>query len=86
MTVPLHAVAGVDEHAVHLRRIGVALGTKHLGRDHTGDAGADVLHLLHLHTERSQHGSERVGIVADRGEVVEPGEDEFHGVPLRTAR
>ena len=34
--VALDAVASVDVHAVHLRRVGVPFGAQHLGRDDTG--------------------------------------------------
>ncbi|CAB4600712.1 unannotated protein [freshwater metagenome] len=80
--VALDAVAGVDPHPVHLGRVGMALRAEHAGRDHAVDRGAGVEDLLHLHPERGHASRERLRIDAGGcepgGEVVEPGEDEFH--------
>ena len=45
------AVAGVDEHAVDLGRVGVALGAQHAGGDDAGHGRADDVDLLDRHAE-----------------------------------
>jgi len=56
--VAFGAVTGIHPHAVHLRRIGVALRSQHLRHDDTGDRRADDFHRFHLHAERGHQVAE----------------------------
>lgn len=84
--VPLDPVAGIDEDPMHLRRAGMALGAQHAGGDDTGDGTADTGNVFHREAEVGDELGDGIHIVAHGREVVEPGMNDLHWWPLRTAR
>jgi hypothetical protein len=63
----------------------MSFGANDSGGDHAVDGRAGDHHFLDLQPEARETSSEIINVVPQRGEVVQPGQDESHGV-LRTAR
>ena len=72
------AVTTIDEHDADAIRVRVLRALEHL-RDHdTVDRGADARERLDGHAELREHDADRVCVGAERGEVVEPGQEHVH--------
>ena len=72
------AVARVDVDALHVVRLGMGSQREHLRHDHAVDRLADAIDVVDRKAEVVHQLGERVGIVADGRELMQPRQHDLH--------